>query len=59
MCWGVTRGRYKKAGDGERMGILQTSGVCCIVWEFRFTLISYLLLFVLETMGQAFEEILD
>lgn len=49
----------RRLGDGERAGVLQISDVCCIVWEFRFSLISYLLLFVLETMGQAFKEILD
>lgn len=44
----------RRPGNGERVGVLQI-----IVWEFRFSLISYLLLVVLETMGQAFKEILD
>lgn len=47
----------RRPGNTQRVVILQTPDVCCVVWEFGFTLISYLSLFVLETTGQAFEKI--
>lgn len=49
----------KRLGDAEGAGSLQRSGVCCVVWEFRFTLLSHIVLLLLATMALASEELLD